>query len=300
MKYTLSLCILFLIITGCDKDLDFDGFNRKPEIIVQGHFTTDSVMKVSLALSDDIMQSGGSSRTITDAQVSVIDSAGRTFQLIHQGEGIYNSSLIPLAGMPYKLDIITADGKQVGSMDQIPADSIKASLDTLTGPVNRLDVKLMLNDPPGVENRYILRLLEFSTHYIYNGESEITDSISGWFPMPITSSNNIFEISNSIRGNALNFEMFEDEFFDGQDYTLNLLIDRNLLLKSDLKTASTKVQVYLKSVGEPCYSYYLGIIKNSRNYGGPFSTNFNPEDNIENGHGIFSGYRYFQRIIDLK
>jgi len=229
-----------------------------------------------------------------------LDSSDKLIQLVHTANGHYRSVEYPKEGMLYRLEIRTSDGKNIRSSDRIPSDSLKASLDTITGPANRLDLKLKLNDPVNSENRYILRLLEYSTHYQVNEKTQLIDSVTAWHPMPILSSNNIFEISNSLRGNVLNFEMFEDEFFDGQPYLLNVLIDRVSLLESDKKTASSKLMVYLKSVNEPCYQYYLGILKNSRNYGGPFSTNFNPEDNIENGHGIFSGYRFYQKIIDLK
>lgn len=289
-----------LWLTGCDKELDFSGFNRSPEIIVDGHFSTDSAFTVKIGLSSDIMAPNGFNPAVGDAQVNILDSSGNVFQLLHQGNGKYMNPSLPIAGMPYQLVIKTADGKIIKAQDKIPVDSIVATVDTITGPENRLDIKMNLTDPVKSENRYILRLLEFSTHYIYDDELNVIDSSIGWFPIPIVSSNNIFEISNSIRGNKLNFEMFEDEFFDGQQYQINLLIDRSLLEKGEMKNASTALKVYLKSVNTPCYEYYLGIIKNSKNYGGPFSTNFNPEDNVENGLGIFSGYRFYEKVITLK
>lgn len=295
--YIIFLSVLFI---GCDKELDFDGFKNTPEVVVQSHFTTDSVFHVFLGLSSDIMQLGFENRAISDAEVVILDSLDNNIQLVHTSNGHYRSVEYPKEGMPYRLEIRMSDGKNIRSRDGIPSDSLKASLDTFTGPKNRLDLKLKLNDPANIENRYILRLLEYSTHYQVNEKTQLIDSVTAWHPMPILSSNNIFEISNSLRGNVLNFEMFEDEFFDGQQYLVNVLIDRVSLLESENKTASSQLMVYLKSVNDPCYQYYLGILKNSRNYGGPFSTNFNPEDNIENGHGIFSGYRFYQKIIDLK
>lgn len=295
--YIIFLSVLFI---GCDKELDFDGFKNTPEVVVQSHFTTDSVFHVLLGLSSDIMQTGFQNKVISDAEVVILDSLGNIIQLVHTSNGHYRSTEYPKEGMPYRLDIRTSDGKNIRSRDLIPSDSLKASVDTVTGPANRLDLKLKLNDPANSENRYILRLLEYSTHYQLNEKTQVIDSVTAWHPMSIISSNNIFEISNSLRGNVLNFEMFEDEFFDGQQYLLNVMIDRVSLLEGGNKSVSSKLMVYLKSVNDPCYQYYLGILKNSRNYGGPFSTNFNPEDKIENGHGIFSGYRFYQKIIDLK
>jgi hypothetical protein len=44
-------------------------------------------------------------------------------------------------------------------------------------------------------------------------------------------------------------------------------------------------------VSKTYYDYYLSVIRNSRNYGGPFSTNFNPTSNVKGGYGIFAAYQ---------
>ena len=293
--------LLSLFLLSCDKELPFNGFNNEPNVVVQCQFTTDSSLQLYLSYTSDVLAGDVNSVFIENAKVRMIDSNGLIENLNHVSSGLYTSNFYPKAGMDYTLHITLDDGKLITAKSRIPKESLEFQVDTLTGPLNRLDVSVSLNNDINTRQYYILRVKEFSTHYVRNAYDENKiDSIKGWHPMSINSNNNIFESSGNLNASSLNFEMFTDQFFNGQSYLLNLLIDRALLNKNENKTASDRLMVYLKSVPKSCYDYYLGVIKNSNNYGGPFSTNFNPVDNIENGYGIFTGYRHYSKKIILK
>jgi len=293
------LTALFFI--SCDKELPFDGFNNEPKVVVQCHFTSDSSVFLKLSYTSDILSDGLTIDFLDNAKVRLIDSNGLIENMDHLSLGIYSTNSRPKVGMEYTMHIILNDGKLLTAKSEIPKEPFVFKLDTTTGPLNRLDVKVSFNNDLNTRQYYILRVMEFSTHFKKNKvNTNQIDSISGWYPTSINSSNNIFESSGSLNASSLNFEMFNDRFFNGQQYSLNLLVGRSLLNKSETKSASDSVMVYIKSVPKPCYDYYLGVIKNSNNYGGPFSTNFNPIDNIENGFGIFSGYQHCSEKFRLK
>jgi hypothetical protein len=300
MKWLFFILIAFFLLS-CDKELPFDGFNNEPKVVVQCHFTSDSGVFLKLNYTRDILSDDENIDYIDDAKVRLIDSNGLIRNLNFLSNGMYSSVLFPAAGMDYTMYITLNDGKLITAKSQIPLEEFEFKLDTATGPLNRLDVKVTFDNDINTRQFYILRVMEYSTHFIQNQSNKNQiDSIAGWYATKITSSNNIFESSGNLNASSLNFEMFNDGFFNGQTYSLNLLLDRTNLSKSEFKSVSDSLMVYIKSVPKPCYDYYLGVIKNSNNYGGPFSTNFNPIDNIVNGFGIFSGYRHDAKKIILK
>ncbi len=298
MKYCFWILILFLI--SCDRDIPFDGFGKSPEPVVQGYFTEDSIFRVRLSKTGDIMDNPGIYGMEDLAQVFVTDSVGKVFVMKNVGNGWYNSDSLPQSGMNYLLEARLPDGKTVFASDFIPKDVLRASVDTSTGPQGRLDIKIEISDPVQTENRYILRIAEKSYHYIINPTTLRTDTVLDWHPLPYAGSHKFFSTSNPSGRNLTGFEIFEDEFFDGQDFEFEVFIEREYLNQQPFKGPSDSLMVVLKSVNEPTYQYYLAVIKNSRNYGGPFSTNFNPPDNIQNGHGLFYGYRQYIKRIQLK
>lgn len=298
-KLLVILCSLFLL--SCDKELPFEGFNNEPKVVVQCHFTSDSGVYLKLNYTKDILSADTTLNNIVDAKVRLIDSNGLIQNLNYLSNGLYWSSVYPKIGMEYTMHITLNDGKLITAKSQIPKETFEFKLDTSTGPLNRLDVRVSFVNDINTRQYYVLRLMEYSTHFVHNltNKNQI-DSIQGWHTTTITSNNNIFESSGNLNASSLNFEMFNDRFFNGQSYSLNLLVDRTILNKSEVKSVSDSLKVYIKSVPKACYDYYLGVIKNSNNYGGPFSTNFNPIDNIENGYGIFSGYQYDAKNVILK
>ena len=63
-----------MLLMSCDKELPFDGFNNKPETVVQCLFTADSSIVLKLNYTKDILTNDSVLNTINDAKVRLIDS----------------------------------------------------------------------------------------------------------------------------------------------------------------------------------------------------------------------------------
>jgi hypothetical protein len=255
MKKIILYGILFftVVLSGCDKDLDFEGFKSKPSLVVQGFISSDSFIKIRITQTVDIMSKAEDGPIVGDAIAELIDEAGNKFSLVYISNGYYTSTLMPAAGKAIQLSIQNTGFNNILATDSIPKSKPLITTDTSSGPLNRFEILVKLKDPLVERNYYLLEVLEKSRHYIKRPNNiSVTDTIEGYFPVKFGASNNIFVSGSNIQEWIYDFEMFEDGIgFNGLNYQLNLTIEDNLLSKSLNKSKSEGLIVLVNLFRKP-------------------------------------------------
>ena len=152
--------LLPLGLVGCVEPFEPEIVNFESVLVVEATITDENKLQevlLSRAFPLDTMGIYGES----GAMVQITDSEGATFDFTHQGDGRYvsNASFAARNGIGYQLKIITTDGKEYMSEEEIaPAptqiDSLYAERDFKDGDANEgIFIYVDSFDPSG-ESKY--------------------------------------------------------------------------------------------------------------------------------------------------
>lgn len=290
MRKILYLLILSLVWVSCEKEVDIPIEYTEPKLVVNGLFNTDSLWEVEVSISQYIYESG-SIPLIDDASVTITNSAGSSFSLINQGSGLYTSlTEKPATGEVYTLNVSHSDYDNVSSSNQVPADIIIQSMDWQQQVVVGGDVYKKINitfqDGPE-EDYYMIRLAASYWDLEYNPLTGQLDSALSFYPMYFFSQSPAVE-----NGSANDLQpsiTFKDELFNGNQYTIDLLVDEYYF--NGEKETVESIQISVSKISEEFYwyetSYQAYIASRNDKF---FTQPVQVYTNIENGLGIFAGY----------
>lgn len=258
MKNIVSLLIISLFITACEKTVDLKYKGNQSKIIIEGNITSDPgpyFVKInkSIPLSDT-----GAYPAINNAVVTISDNAGNSETLTPQGNGIYSTNT--LAGTPGRIYTLTVSAEsqtytaQSPMPQPVPLDSIKVEQFTFGGEQER-NIIPVYRDPTGKGNSYRFLLSvnnkQINQHFVQN-----------------------------------------DEVTDGLVNTLRLEIDDNLVTLKAGDVLTLKMQCIDKKVA----LYYTTLMLMADSGPGGGTTPSNPPTNFSNGAlGIFSAHTLQQR-----
>jgi hypothetical protein len=263
MKNIVSLLLIALFFSSCEKTLDLNYKTNQPTITIEGNITDLSgpyFVKVTKSISlSDI----GSYPTIDDAKVTVSDNAGNSEVLSPQGNGLYRTNTLRgTEGRTYTLTVETGGQKYTAQSTmpkKVTFDAIQVEPVTFGGD------------------------LEYNLIPIYQD--------------PISKGDN-YKFLLSINNKLINQHLvLNDEVKNGTQNTQKLEInDDDLKLK-----AGDLVNIEMQCIDKKVSLYYttLALIGNSGPGGG--TTPNNPPSNISNGAlGIFSAHTVSIRQVNIQ
>lgn len=263
MKNFISVAIIVLFFTSCEKVIDLDYKSNRSSIVIEGNITNEAgpyFVKITESVS---LSETGSYPAIDNATVTISDNAGNSETLIPQGNGVYSTATLEgTEGRTYTL-IVETEGQvytaQSTIPERVPFDSLKIS-EIKIGSDIEYNLIPIYTDPlvPGNKYRFVL----------------------------------------SVNGKLINQHLvLNDEVRNGLVNTLRLEInDEDLEFKSgDL------VSIEMQCIDQKVAAFYttLALIGDSGPGGG--TTPNNPPSNISNGAlGIFSAHTAEVRSASIR
>jgi hypothetical protein len=180
MKPVISVILIALLFTSCEKTVDLKYKGNQSRIVIEGNITNEAgpyFVKITMSVG---LPDTGINPAVDNAVVSMSDNAGNSETLIAQGNGMYRTStLAGVAGRIYTLTV-NAGGKMYTAQSTLPQqvlfDSVKVEEFTFGGDTER-NIIPVYSDPPGKGNHYRFVLLVnnklVNQHFVQN--DEITD-----------------------------------------------------------------------------------------------------------------------------
>jgi hypothetical protein len=253
MKNIISIILIALLFTSCEKTVDLKYKGNQSKIIIEGNITNEPgpyFVKVTKSVS---LSATGNYPTVDNAVVTISDNAGSSETLNPQGNGMYRTNtLIGLPGRTYTLTV-NAESQtytaQSTMAQPVPFDSIKVAKFTFGGEED-FNIIPIYTDPIVKGNNYRFVLIAnnklVNQHFVQN--DELTNGLV----------------------NAVRLEI--------DDNTLKLKAGDSLTLQ--MQCIDKKVALYYTT---------LALMGDSGPGGG--TTPNNPPTNISNGAlGVFSAH----------
>jgi hypothetical protein len=263
MKNIISIILIALFFTSCEKTVDLKYKGNQSRIIIEGNITNEPgpyFVKITKSIS---LPDTGNYSTIDNAVVIISDNAGNSETLTPQGNGMYRTNtLTGVIGRTYTLTVNAENQTytaQSTTPQQVPFDSIKVEQFTFGGDVE-FNIIPIYTDPVGKGNNYRFGL--------------------------------------SVNNKLINQHFVQDdEVTDGVVNTQRLEIDDNTLKLKSGDLITLKMQCIDKNVA--LYYTTLALMGDSGPGGG--TTPNNPQSNISNGTlGIFSAHTVQEKIKVLQ
>ena len=253
MKSILSITLIALLFTSCEKTVNVDYKANQSKLIIEGNITNEPgpyFVKITKSAS---LTNTENYPTVDDAMVTISDDAGNKETLIPKGNGLYSTHT--LTGTQGRIYTLTVNAE----------NEIYTAQSTMTQLVHFDSIK--------VENLLILGDTQYNVIPVY------TD--------PIIKGNNyrfVLSVNNKLVKQHL---VQNDEIKNGLVNTLRLEInDNDLGLKAN-DTISLKMQCIDKNVA----LYYTTLVLMADSGPGGGTTPNNPPTNFSNGAlGVFSAH----------
>jgi len=253
MKNIVSIIIIALLFTSCEKTVDLKYKSNQSRIIIEGNITNEPgpyFVKITKSISlTDI----GNYPSIDNAVVTISDNAGNSEILTAQGNGMYRTSMLSgVEGRTYTLTVMAENQTYTAQStmpQRVPFDSVKVET-VIVGGETEYNLIPIYNDPvvKGNNYRFVLTVNNklINQHFVQN-----------------------------------------DEIKNGSVNTLRLEInDNDLELKSG-DSVAIKMQCIDKNVA----LYYTALALMSDSGPGGGTTPNNPPNNLSNGAlGLFSAH----------
>ncbi|WP_028664301.1 DUF4249 domain-containing protein [Runella zeae] len=177
MKTIISLVLLALVCTACEKTVTLDYKVNQSKVIIDGNITNATgpyFVKITKSLK---LIETGTYPTIDNAVVSIRDDAGNRETLTPRGNGIYQTaSLKGVPGRTYTLTVQAENQTYVAQStmpQQVSFESIKVEEVVFTGETE-YNLIPVYNDPMGKGNnyRFVVSVNDklINQHFIQNDE----------------------------------------------------------------------------------------------------------------------------------
>lgn len=263
MKNILSIILIALIFTSCEKVVNVDHKDNQSKIIIEGNITNGPgpyFVKITKSIS---LEETGPNPTINDAIVIIGDDAGNSETLTAQGNGVYHTNTLKgVEGRTYTLIVNTENQAYTAqsTMPQlVPFDSIK------------------------VEEIVVFGDTEYNLIPVYYDPIEKGNNYRFVLTVNDTLVNQHFVQNDDIKNGAVN------------SFMLEINDDDLKLVKGDF--ASITMQCIDKNAG----SYYTALAQMADSGPGGGTTPNNPPNNISNGAlGIFSAHTVETKHVTIQ
>ena len=291
------IALLSIVMFSCTKTVEFNGEMSDPKIVVNSIFSQDTSLWVNITTSRFFLDNAPLT-FIDNATVAVYKNGDYVADMIHSGEGNYSlASLIPQPDVTYSLKVTAPDMEEVTCEASFPVPIQIVSIDT----INNYDpeswnstysVKLKINDPAGEKNYY--RISMYADRYIF--QETYPKEYTVYRELPWIWSDDVVltgggeEETDIFDSGVYNeYNIFDDTFFDGSEYTLDFRFD-NYFLMDDVEENYAMVFFVLETLSEEYFTYLRSKTVHKSSSDDFFSEPVPIYSNIEGGIGYFGGY----------
>ena len=295
MKNTcFRISILVLAFSGCELIINPDLPEHTPRLVIKAFFTPDGGWAASVSRSVGILDpSPGPERLVTGANVELLSDSRIVDRLpFFYRERVYASEKPLQAGRSYSLRVSAPGFETVHATDTAPPPvptSIESYRVETSDPapgepgvsaITNFRITLQIQDPPGEENRYQIRV--------------IAPDRSGRFDLRFSTKDPSIIADNRIEDPVLegvepfvgSEPFFKDVLFDGESHEIELS-STNYTVEASLER---RIWVEVRFVSETYYKHLRSALLHKTTDDNPFAEPVRIHSNIENGYGIFAGY----------
>ncbi len=314
--YIISLLLIASIgIFSCREPIDISVPDTEKKIVLNGLINPDSTVKVNLSRSISILENDDKIRFLENASVKLYEDDIFREDLQYDVNGYYRGTVYPQIGKTYKitaeyspLETVDAETEilQVPTISEINAEpdfysDTQTWYDTETGEpfdttintLNQVKINITLKDPPNQINYYLLTFSAKLAQYMqYPPDYE--PIFVGYKMTSLEYDSNNLNWENYFRSRDLVGYVFNDNLFDGENYSINTTVWPYGYYYSGGYTepdnALDRIYVNLHAITEDFYQYVISYSKYQDIEGNPLAEPVNILSNVHNGFGLFSGY----------
>jgi hypothetical protein len=328
--HSITIALFAMLFTSCETEIEFNGYETNPLLVVNSFITPDSVIKVNVTKSKFFLEENYTYELINNAEVLLWVNGIQKEKLTFIEKGNYTAKYKPKAGDEIKITASTPQFSMVEGTVTLPLPVTINSLDTTVKKLestpmlnytvdqfgkehldtigmflnNQMNFKLNFTDPAG-ENYYRLVVKQRK----YFADSSYIDSPffinSNDLVFGTTDETNIFDESNF----NYYFE-FSDEIFNGKSYGLTFFFNYTLYdyfepqfpPKVDkpggyVPYENSELIIDLQSISKSYY-FYVKTLKANSSVSEFFSEPVQIHTNVKGGIGIIGGYT--QSVYKMK
>ncbi len=284
------VCLITLVLLGCEKELQFSNPDFKPKLVVNGFVSTDSTANISLSMSTSTLTQpsktllGGKAKVLILKDELLLYSDSLTLR-----NGMLPVPFKPIVGSIYELRVSHSNLPTIIAIDTVPLSKPSITIDTLKDEGTSYRLVLKIKDHIET-NRYTINL------NFRSKELQGIDSISRLYPVTFTSSDKIFLSNIKTIATGRKLAIFSDETWNGTERSIELIFDKSLLEYPNV--IPEFVELNVKGISKNMYDYYIELNNNSHVYGGPLSSVSRVVGNVSDGLGAFCFYT--ERMTQLK
>lgn len=322
--------LLTVFIVSCETEIEFNGKETAPSMVINSILNPDSAVKVHITKSKFFLDLDGPFDPITNATVQLYANDKLIEALNSTGNGYYTGTYKPFPGDIIKIIARNNEFDNVYSSTEIPVTASIKSVDTTStttktspliysgsyndegylntdtvGTISEKKIKFTINiaDRANYKNFYRLKVKHrsyydngtYSEHNTYfNSEDLVFGS---------TSETELFEEENTNY-----YHEFNDNLFDGKTYGLTFSISTfqyNYFPGKEPEedpwsptTIKQEILINIESIS-PAYYYYLNSRAKNNAYIEIFSEPVQIYNNIVNGIGILGAYNTSITVIRM-
>lgn len=292
--------LLAMSFTACNDDLVFNGGNTDNKMVIYGNAKLGSNVEVLINQSEVITEDT-LDNPIEDVTVNLhVNGVFKESQVTNKfGRAYFQYKSQEDDSMA--IECFHPDFPITSSVIQIPKSIGILQFDTTNRRLNTRGLRLSIFDRPDEMNFYQISMIGERWTYIFdrNTGMRIDSALTVEF-MEMTSVNRLFFSDNNIVINRQNFELFNDQIFDGKNFVLDIDLSNYQLDKQPDKSEVHELRLYMKSINQDYYNFLTTLSVNRPVHGGPFSISTQVPSNINEGYGIFAGYSEDVATLKLK
>ena len=297
----ITIAIFAIAFAGCELIIEPDLPEHTPRLVIKAFFTPDREWAASVSRSAGILDpSPGPERLVTAANVELL-SDGRIIDRLPflPRERVYASEKPLQAGRSYSLRVSAPGFETIHATDSAPPP-VRTSVESYRVETSDSDhgepgviaitdflIKLQIQDPPGEENWYQIRVIapdrwgRFDKHFSTRDASIVTDN---------RIEDPVLEGVEPFVGTA---PFFQDALFDGKFHEIELTLTHFEIEASQER----KIWLQIRNISEVYYKHLRSALLQKTTDDNPFAEPVRIHSNIENGYGIFAGYS--ERTFEL-
>jgi hypothetical protein len=316
-KYLYAVLISMIFLFSCKKDIEFRGDDVKTKLVLNGLFTPDSLVKVNLSESRFFLDPSMGFKRIDDAIVELWKADSKIETLKNTGNGFYRGTYIPVTGDNLRitascdgLDPIECSTEIVSPPTVLSVDTAnyleerqywgwneeEQSIDTTKYILSiSSDINIRFNDTKNISDFYRISLY-LRTYYTEGTEDYI---------MHFESDDVVFNTTGSDFSNA-EYDIFNDELFDGKEYKLKIKTSGWLTISSvDYhylgEYIRSELVVDFQHISQPYYMYLkTSLASNTDEMMQYFTEPILVYSNVTGGIGILGNYASSVYVFPLK
>lgn len=294
-RYLIVILVLSLCIYACETVVQLDVPHKENQLVVNSFFHPDSTFGLSLSQSQFVLDSGEFEK-VTGATAILMDGQDNKLTTMQEHEsGIYLSDLKPKPGNTYRIKVSKSGFTSASATDKVPEDSAR---------MTKYQVKRNPNSPRSIRLSIWIDDSENKDYYQLYGMEKVTlfgeeiDTTTYEEEMFFASDDPIF----GDQSNTGRIFFFDDALFNGKTHKINLdtsVGSTQCTPEADICDQEVEVTLYIRKISEAYFKYLRTSDLQNDLSDNPFAEPVPVFDNIENGLGIFGGYRVSEYPIEI-